>query len=197
MGFNQDLLLPMADRLGPLFRVLLEPYLTPGPFDLTSWRLQDRAAEVLGPYRSNFRMAGPAGLIFFMRAYQGVIQYLKALGVPVDWKAALDDILGNRESGAVPDPIREMIEKARGEFEGSGKLRVQVIAKDEVRVDLTFRAAAAGHLTDLIPDDIRPKLECRSIDLVKISEDAAARNFAPGNLFEFIEEHRTIRVWLE
>jgi len=34
---------------------------------------------LLGDFRWNFRIAGPPELIFFMRAYQGLIQYLKAL----------------------------------------------------------------------------------------------------------------------
>ena len=58
---------------------------TEGPFSLSDWRLSERVESLLGPFRWNFRFAGPAGLIFVVRAYLGLIRYMQALRVDLDW----------------------------------------------------------------------------------------------------------------
>ncbi len=85
LGFNPDLLEPMAHLLPALNRTVFEPFITEGPFWLSAWRLNERIESLLGPLRWNFRFAGPADLILVLRAYLGLIRYVRALGVDVDW----------------------------------------------------------------------------------------------------------------
>ena len=74
----------------------------------------------------------------------------------------------------------------------SEKLRIRVR-----EVDLTFGARVTENLPDLIPDDLRPKLQQRSIDVHKIARDAVAWHFEVGELFQLSEGGKTISVWLE
>ncbi|HEY5648119.1 MAG TPA: hypothetical protein VIU33_01365, partial [Nitrospiria bacterium] len=78
-----------------------------------------------------------------------------------------------------------------------GSLRVRVTDGGEPKVDLTFRARAAGSLPDLIPEDLRPKLEHRAINLEEIARKAEETDFKPGELFRLEEGPKVIRVWLE
>jgi hypothetical protein len=76
-------------------------------------------------------------------------------------------------------------------------LRVRVQEADQVRVDLTFNAAVAEHLADLIPPDLEGKLRERCVDVSKIAADAVERQFAPGELFQLQDGSKLVRVWLE
>lgn len=79
----------------------------------------------------------------------------------------------------------------------SSALRILVTEASEIRVDLSFGAAAAANLAWLVPPPIRRRLEEKLVDLGAIVERARASEFAPGELFSLIEGSKTVRVWLE
>ncbi|HET8761138.1 MAG TPA: AarF/ABC1/UbiB kinase family protein [Nitrospiria bacterium] len=194
LGFQEELLAPLADRLVPLCRLVFEPFLSSGPYALDRWDLGERAAEILGPYRWNFRFAGPPSLIFFMRAFQGLIQYVRALDAPVNWRDALEEAW---QGGAPPPaPVRMPHHEGNASMK-SERLRVRIVDAGATLVDLTFRARAAEHLPDLLPEELRSTLDQRAIDVAGIAGAAVAREFQPGDLFELEEGERRIRVWLE
>ena len=194
MGFNRDLLTPMAHLLAPLSEVLFEPFGTAGEFSLLSWNLSERVGEILHEFRWNFRFAGPANLIFFMRAYQGLIQYLQVLDAPVNWQAALEEAWKDQEPASEPEP--RPLSKARLKMK-SEKLRIRITEANRTKVDLTFRAAVAENLPDLVPPELCAKLAERSIDVEKIAREVVARDFEPAELFQLQEGEKGIRVWLE
>jgi hypothetical protein len=79
----------------------------------------------------------------------------------------------------------------------SRHLRVAVWEGGRARVDLTFKAALAGSLPDLIPDELGEKLRELRVDVRRIAEEAVASRFAPGELFRMAEGSKLVRVWLE
>ena len=79
----------------------------------------------------------------------------------------------------------------------SEKLCIKVMEADQTRVALTFAAHVAENLPDLVPEEFRSKLERQDIDLRKIAKDAVSRNFEPGDLLQFIEGNKSVRIWLE
>ena len=79
----------------------------------------------------------------------------------------------------------------------SEKLRIRVTEGDRTKVDLIFGARITENLPELIPDDLRPKLEQRAIDVSKIARDAVTGHFEAGELFQLSEGGKTISVWLE
>jgi hypothetical protein len=66
-----------------------------------------------------------------------------------------------------------------------------------VKVDLTFRAALAESLPDLLPPELEEKLHARGLDVRRIAAGAAERQFAPAELFRLDEGAKQVRVWLE
>ncbi len=197
MGFSQQLLSPMADRLIPLSQVLFEPFFVDRPFSLSSWNLGQKANDILGEFRWNFRFAGPAQMIFFMRAYQGLIKYLEALDAPINWRAALEEAWESLKT-MPPTGLAVQGRKEKGKrLLKSERLRIKVMEADQTKVEVTFGAAAAENLPDLVPEETRAKLDERDIDLDEIVRDVVARDFEPGELFHLKEGTKSIRVWLE
>ena len=192
LGFHSLLLTPMQHLLPDLCEILFEPFLKDEAFDLKSWRLGARVEETLGELRWNFRMAGPPALIYFVRAYQGLIQYLAALDEPVNWRAAFERA-GIRQAEE-PRPVAEarVCQTAKSEF-----LRIRVTREGRMKAELTFPVGAAENLPDLIPPDVEPKLAARNIDVVQISRSLIADGFPPGELFSLREGEDNFRIWLE
>jgi predicted unusual protein kinase regulating ubiquinone biosynthesis (AarF/ABC1/UbiB family) len=218
LGFNPDLLQPMAHLLPDLNRILFEPFTSDAPFCLSSWNLSQRVEKVLGSMRWNFRVAGPARLIFVVRAYLGLLRYLDALGVPLVWQEVWREV-------ALTSPLLFLASRERERPEGEGRdcskveegrlgnptgtshkeekavrsrhLRVRIEEAGQVRVDLTFNAVVVERLADLIPEDLTDKLKDRCLDVSEIAADAVRRQFAPGELFQLTEGSKQVRVWLE
>lgn len=194
MGFDEEMLAPMAHRLVPLTLALFEPFRDDRPFDPAAWRLGDRVGEILGEDRWNFRFAGPASLLVFLRAYQGLLQYLKALGTPQNWRSMFYEIVGDTPLSA-PAPIA--VAPLPSPAIKAANLRVRVQKSGKTTVALTFRAQTASRLDELMPEDVIGQLEQRNIDLRKISDEVVRNGFTPGDLFELEEKGKSIRVWLE
>lgn len=192
VGFKPLLLATIEPLLPRLCEILFEPFLVNQPYDTTQWRLGQRVEEVLGSFRWNFRMAGPPALIFFMRAYQGLVQYLSALGTPLSWSSLYDEVVGPCKSEAWHSREDGVAVAAR-----SRELRIRVCRGGRTKAVLVFPAAAAANLLDLIPPEIDPKLAARRIDVAQISRSLAERGFPPGELFHLQEGDNNFRVWLE
>jgi hypothetical protein len=194
LGFNPDLLEPMSHLLPALNRIIFEPFIAQGPFTFSQWRLGERVEKLLGSFRWNFRFAGPAGLIFLVRAYLGLIRYLHALKLDVDCSRVWRESVGPALQTAPPPPVCEP-DPARPVL--SRHLRVAVWDKGVARVNLTFKAILAESLADLIPDELGERLVARGLDVQRIASEAALRRFAPGELFHLEEASKLVKVWLE
>ncbi|NOK11606.1 ABC1 kinase family protein [Corallococcus exercitus] len=190
LGFTPELLEPMAEALPAVSRVLLEPFLFEGPFHARSWRLGARLTEALGPHRWNFRAAGPASLLFVLRAFHGLVRHLDVLDTPIAWGPVLDEA---RAPSLPPPPS-----PPEARVEGTARyLKVRVTEAGHTRVALTFRADVTAHLEDLLPEDLPRKLTARGLDPVAIGAAAVAAGLRPSELFHLDEGDRHVRVWLE
>lgn len=129
-----------------------------------------------------------------MRAFQGLIQYQKALNAPICRRDVLQDIHPRRRSPAPLPPPRRAARKSSNQIQPAPRTGD---GGGATKVDLILRAQVADHLSDLLPDDVHAKLEARAIDVAAISRAVVAGNFAPGELFALNEDPKGIRVWLE
>jgi len=193
LAFQPLLLEPMQHVLPKLCEILFEPFCMDRPFDMKIWHLGARVEETLGNARWNFRMAGPPKLVYFLRAYQGLVQYLSALDVPVNWRAEYDRAVDNRR----PTQSCEIRSTTAPLSSKSQALRIRVSRGGRTKAELTFPAAAAESLSDLIPPEVGPKLIARNIDVSQISRSLSENGFPPGNLFSLREGQDEFRVWLE
>ena len=190
LGFAPELLEPMAEVLPAVSRVLLEPFLLEQPFHVRGWRLGARLTEALGPHRWNFRAAGPASLLFVLRAFHGLVRHLDVLDAPIAWGPLLDEA----RAPSLPPPPSPPEARVEG---GARYLKVQVTEGGHTRVALTFRADVTAHLEDLLPEDLPRKLAARGVDPAAIGTAAVAAGLRPSELFHLNEGDRHVRVWLE
>lgn len=198
LGFSGDLLEPMADRLPAVAATLFEPFAAAGAFSLRDWQPGARLASILGEFRWNFRCAGAPDLLLVIRAYRGLIAYLQALDCPLPWRAILEEVVATLEGDvrASDGDISTAAVEGRRSM-GANHLRIRVSHDRRTKVDLTFRAAVAEHLCEILPEDLQPRLEARGIDVGAIAREAAAAGYAPCELFRLDEAGKEVRVWLE
>ncbi len=207
LGFRPELMEPMADRLGAFTALMLEPWLSPTPFDFDAWQLSARMADVLGEFRWNLRVSGPANAIFVVRAWQGLLAYARALHAPVALRGLLEAMLGHDSplrSGAVSDarsslrtPVltRDSIDTRTAAV--AAHLKISVTEAGAPRVTLTFPGRCADTLEELMPDDLRARLAREGTHLAGIVGASAQRGHIPVVLFESLHEQQHVRVWLE
>jgi hypothetical protein len=171
-----------------------------GPYDPREWRLSERLADVLGEDRWNFRFAGPASLLFLIRAFQGLVTYVGTLGARIDWRRELLTLPPRAGARSVlRADVRPLPVHTPGGFTTmtATTLRLRVVRGSEPTVQLSFAAAAAGNLPDLIPVELAGHLHDRGIDLRQLADRVVAGGYQPCDLFTLEEDGKTVRVWLE
>jgi len=197
LGFKREYLEPLADKLPALCRVLFEPFCCEYPYDLVDWRLGERVSDILGPDRWNFRIAGPARLVFLLRAFHGLAFYLEGLATPIFWQrafkpcaAALAPEIDDLQLPAEAKPECDFGSMAR-------HLKMRVRENGRTKVELTQYASRIDHLGDLLDEDVKQRIERQGIDLVKIVADVRRGGYTPTHIFELTEGAKQIDVWLE
>jgi hypothetical protein len=206
LGFDSTRLKPVGSSLFEVARVLVEPFVSTKSVEIKDWNPGSRIAAILGPHRMAFRLAGPPDMIFFLRAFQGVLHHLKALDAPVSWRdefLAATDAEPVSNSAATPSaPSNPPGHPCEGPSQSlsrsmkSNALHIQVTESSQTKVALTFDAGATDYLADLVPGELRERLQQRRINLKTIADDARQRDYAPGDLFTLVDGNRTVRVWL-
>lgn len=196
LGFNEELLIPIRDKLPALCRVLFEPFVTEGKYDPKDWNRQERLGDILGEDRWNFRMSGPASYVFLIRGFQGLFYYLRKLNVTVSWNILLRPImernLAELLAQRVPAPANEAVR-----FENMAHyLQISVTESGTQKVGLKFPATSVERLEALMGDDISRKVRARGIDPDQVVRKARASGYAPAELFVLDDGPKKVRVWL-
>jgi predicted unusual protein kinase regulating ubiquinone biosynthesis (AarF/ABC1/UbiB family) len=203
LGFNADFLEPLAAKLPAVCRVLFEPFCNNMPYDMADWKLSDRLADILGDDRWNFRIAGPASLIFTLRAFHGLSHYLSALATNVNWQACFDEAIAPLRAQlaalslpVVGNPAKEGKQSAG--FRSVAKhLKIRVTEAGQTKVQLTQAAMNIERLHELLDDDLQVRIANSGIDLVAILREVRQRGYAPGPVFRLNEGAKQIEVSLE
>jgi predicted unusual protein kinase regulating ubiquinone biosynthesis (AarF/ABC1/UbiB family) len=203
MGFNTEYLEPLAAKLPAVCRVLFEPFCNNMPYDMADWKLSDRLADILGDDRWNFRIAGPASLIFTLRAFHGLSHYLNGLATNVNWQACFEEAIAplRAQLAALPLPVAgnpAKEEKQAAGFRSVAKhLKIRVTDAGQTKVQLTQAAMNIERLQELLDDDLQTRIANSGIDLIAILREVRQRGYAPGPVFRLNEGAKQIEVSLE
>lgn len=199
-GFKPALLEPMAPRLRAVTAVLFEPFQARGPYDPRAWCLSERLAAVLGDDRWNFRFAGPASLLFLVRAFQGLVQHVRQLEAVFDWRQELAGLPAH-DASAAGSPRAIPFVTAHSQKDpvpmAATLLRLSVVRHGEPVVQLSFAATVIGHLEELMPAEILARVRAQGIDIEEVKARAKAGGYPPGDLVVLDDGIKTVRVWLE
>jgi hypothetical protein len=197
LGFNREYLEPLADKLPALCRVMFEPYCCEYPYDLADWNLGQRVSNILGDDRWNFRIAGPAGLVFLLRAFHGLAYYLEGLETPIFWQQPFQTCLASIGSEINDLQLPASI-KPDCDFNSLARyLKMRVREDGRTKVELTQYASGIDRLDDLLDQDVKQRIKQQGIDLIQIVADVRRGGYAPTKVFELTEGPKQIEVWLE
>ncbi|MDH5394016.1 MAG: AarF/UbiB family protein [Gammaproteobacteria bacterium] len=203
MGFDAQKLKRIEAYLPKLCEYLFSPFNADTTFELQQWLLAKKITNLLAEQRWWFRSAGPAELIFIMRAFQGLVQQLQLLKVDINWWQIL--------SQNIPD---ELMHKARNfecadiEPEANARpltiesiastLKVKISRHGVTKVEIELPAEAALELDAFIPENIQLKLKDSSdINLQQIQRQVRNSGIASQLLFDFEADESRYQVWLE
>jgi hypothetical protein len=75
-------------------------------------------------------------------------------------------------------------------------LKMSVLHDGRPVIQVTFPAFAVANLTDLVPNEVRPRIAAHALDLDKLGARCAAQGCPPGELFT-LRGRDTLRVWME
>jgi predicted unusual protein kinase regulating ubiquinone biosynthesis (AarF/ABC1/UbiB family) len=197
LGFRDDLLQPLSAKLPALCKVLFEPYAAEYPYDLRDWELGERFGDILGDDRWNFRIAGPACLIFLMRSFHGLLHYVNGLQARIAWCQVIQSQF---ERFAVPMQNLQLPPNGQhaSDFGALAQhLKIRVKENGQTKVQITFRAAVIENLETLIEDDIKERIERQGVKLSELVADVRRRCYAPGDVFQLTDGSKQVSVWLE
>ena len=197
LGFDREYLEPLADKLPALCRILFEPFCVEYPYNPADWRLGERVADILGDDRWNFRIAGPASMIFLLRAFHGLAYYLEGLQTPVMWHRTIRPLIDRLG----PDMDRLDLPPAdprHRDFSSLAKyLKIRVREDGRTKVELTSYAAGIDDLNDLLDDDLKQRIAAQQIDLPAVVAEVRHRGYTPGPVFNMTEGSKEVAVWLQ
>lgn len=197
LGFRDDYLLPLCEKIPALCKVLFEPYGAEYLYDLQDWQLGERFGDILGEDRWNFRIAGPATLILLMRAFQGLIYYLKQLQTGTDWNQVILPLF-EQFAGPMQDLQLPTHNQAPSDFGSLARhLKIRVTDNGQTKAQITYRAAVIENLESLIDDELKGRIESRGVKLSDLVADARRRCYAPGEVFQLVDGSKQVSVWLE
>jgi len=197
MGFDSNLLSPMKEKLPALCSVLFEPFITNAPYDWTRWNRAVRVAGILDHDRWNFRMSGPARLMFLMRALHGLIYYMEKLGQPINGARILRPII-EKHSQDVERLVLPLASDPSVTFKSLARtLRIEIRDGDDIKALVKLPAMAVEDLETYLDAEVMHKIQRRGIDLSKIVERVRRNGYAPGELFDLNVDTKRFTVNLE
>lgn len=204
-GFDPHKLVSLEDRIEPLCRLVLEPFLVNRPFDPDAWRLSERMDSLLGELKWWFRSAGPPDLLLLVRALHGLARQLRTVSTPLPWWPLLMRAVGEEELDAArreePPALPESVSvrRRRGRaLERSARLLKVRVEEDrrEVR-SVTLPALEALDLERLVPEPVRERLAEDGVDLATLSQDLWEEGLRPREVLSAGDRDLSYQVWLE
>jgi len=200
MGFDSEKLARIEAYLPRLCLYLFQPFLDDEVYQLRNWHPGKQITELLGEKRWWFRSAGPAQLIFIMRAFQGLVQQLQLLNVDINWWQVMKESLPESLLEAARDyPLPVIRGGQEVEITAlANTLKVRITRHDGKKTEVNLPAEAVLELESFIPDEIKLKLaKAEDINLRQIVEHVRDSGIATQTVFDYKDENKHYQVWLE
>ena len=192
MGFNRDLVLPIAAKISRAVKAWLTPMMS-DRWDPRDWNASEIFERELGEHRNVFRTAGPPWLLMLMRTLLGMSSAVATLETAVNMKAIWTRVLPDAK-GQMPRPpgvLPSTLDAGAAQF-----LWVSVKDKREEIVNLQMPVRALENLENLIPDAALERIAEAGFDIIKIKAAALKKGFVPQEVFASDAGERHYRIWL-
>lgn len=196
LGFDLQKLTYFQNTLPSLLEILFDPFLINRPFDLSSWKLEERVDHLLGENKWWFRSSGDSSFLELMKSFIGLVKVIEYLGVNINWHAAfikntasfnLHEI--EASTPTYPNSIPQASQLAIF-------LRIQVFKNSKEHVKVELPATAFFDLENFIPEEVQIKLKDRSLNLSEIKFKYLEKGLVPGKVFELVDATSVFQVHL-
>ncbi len=199
MGFDPEKLVYIAQELPLLSQILFKPFLRDEPFEPDKWQIKTHFEQLLGDKKWWFRSAGPSNLFLLMRAFQGIVKQLERLHVNLPWWPLLIQAIGEDEINIARSiELPDIAVDISGIESVASVLRITVIKKQELIVDLRLPAQAVLELQDIIPDDIREKILSETdFNFKQLKQTLLETHFSAREILSFEKQGKKYKICLE
>lgn len=203
MGFDSEKLFRIEAYLPRLCQYLFAPFIEDKKFNLQQWGVGKKITDLLAEERWWFRSAGPARLIFILRAFQGLVQQLQLLKVNLNWWQLMEEVIpaelmDKARHFECPDIETSKCAKKRLIGSIANTLKVKITRNGVTKVEVDLPAEAVLDLESFIPEKIKLKLEQSSdICLQEIVNKVRQNGIAVQQVFDYEENDEHYQVWLE
>ncbi len=197
IGFNPHLLEPMAHRLPALCRVLFEPFIADGPYDLKHWQLHKRMSAVLGEHYKRFRSASPPQLHLLFGMLQDLAQVLRQLEVNLCWYEIMGLIFTSFRDklSALSSDLPELPD--RGFRNVANRFVIQVLRDGELESRRSSPLSVIEGLEETMDEPLRSLVEAAKFDFAEMRHHIWKNGYRPNQQFVWQSGEREMRVWLE
>lgn len=214
LGFDEKKLLNIKSKLYQLSTILFRPLIQDGFWDPEKWNLAEEIDTLLQGDKWWFRTSGSPQFLYIMRSVQYFMQTTKKLKTPIPLKNIFYTILSNyqedyqdaakyKASSPInrnPDRPESPNDENKNSSENSNVAKnLMVSVKEGARevVYLEMPVNAVESLEDLMPPDVREKIEAQGYNLIKIKEEVIKSGKRPQIILDAKAGKRNYKVWLK
>lgn len=203
IGFDLDKLKCLENVLPLLLSILIEPMATDRPYNLNSWKMEERIDSLLGENKWWFRSSGNSSFLELMKAFYGAICIVKSLEVDINWQALFtSSISSTKESDFRLENIQlPQYQNTIPQTKNMAKtLVLHILKNSDEPVKMEMPATALLDLENIIPDEFKSKLLGLNYDIKKIKYKYLEKGLVPGEVLKLetgdLESRNELLVYL-
>ena len=206
IGFKENNLLQVADKVPYIIEKLFEPLIENRPWRTKEWELSNSLNSSLGDLGWWFRAAGPPWFLFLMKAVQGYIYALGELDVAVPSYQIFNQVLSEtsfplEETLMKPEyaEFHKKVESQCKEYPNCAQfLKVLVRENGKDKVSLTMPRRSVDDMESLIEESVLSVLEAKGISIAECIQRVQKTGYQPQLIFEEnVSDQKYYRVWLD
>ncbi len=188
LGFDLAKLQYLQNSLPLLVSILFEPFLINRPYDLDSWKMEERVDNLLGENKWWFRSSGNSQFLESMRSFFGIIKIIKSLNLNINWQSHFLKHSAHFNIEKINNVIPTYENQIPVLSKMASKLVIHILKNSLEQVKLELPATSLLDLENLIPDDVKNKLSDRALSLATIKMNYLKEGLIPGEVFALNSE---------
>ena len=174
----------------------MDPFLQNTPYELKKWNLSERIELLLGQNKWWFRSSGNSDFLELIKSFWGIIKIVEYLNINLNWYKLFLEV--------APHLDLEKIEHALAiynyeipQLDQLAKYLIIKVYKDNIEhVKLELPAITFLDIENLIPPDVKTKLNERALDIVYIKIEYLKKGLIPGEVFSLVDQNSSFHIYL-
>lgn len=196
MGFDLQKLKYFQNIIPNLLEILFDPFLVDRPFDIQNWKLDERIEYLLGKNKWWFRSSGDSSFLELMKSFIGLVKVIEYLEVNINWHSHFLKIGSLFDMEKIESLIPMFPNSIPQPSELARHLLIQVFKDSHEHVRIELPASSFFELENFVPDDVKSKLEARSLNISEIKFSYLENGLVPGKVFDLADGTNIFQVHL-